>query len=155
MNSKEARYYSDIVEVTECDWNTANELLKKGWEILVIKDIQQKSIVGEQVIQESKIVYVMGRKGEVIEEKKEEDAFALDLDKLPWKKYPRGPGAWIWTEPEGHYEDEVCVIIYKLADRLSKAKAQGKKSIKIGNYEYRYSGPEDNQEMFISRKPIK
>ncbi len=66
---------------------------------------------------------------------------AQALDPLPWKLYREGHRAgWIFTEKAPK----------PLVDRLDE---EGK-SIVIGDFRYRFSGPEEQPRLFVSRVPL-
>jgi hypothetical protein len=66
---------------------------------------------------------------------------AQALDRLPWKLYREGHRAgWIFTEKAPK----------PLVDRLE----QEDKSIVIGDFRYRFSGPDEQPKLFVSRAPV-
>jgi hypothetical protein len=66
---------------------------------------------------------------------------AQALDQLPWKLYREGHRAgWIFTEKTPK----------PLVDRLE----QEGKSIVIGDFRYRFSGPDEQPKLFVSRAPV-
>jgi hypothetical protein len=65
------------------------------------------------------------------------------LESLPWKNYPKGNGAWIFSNL-----DEARA----LTEALLKA---DKRTLIIGSYRYRLQGPSDAPDRFIARYPRK
>lgn len=63
-----------------------------------------------------------------------------ELDKLPWRRYNKGPGSWIFGDIEG-------------AEKLSELIKESQTGrVPIGNYNYKMSQGRDKT--FISRTPI-
>jgi len=78
----EEKYYQNIVELIQVDVEKANELLKKGYEILTIREITESKETAKGIIVNTKPVVIMGKKAspptvEDIEEK---------LNALQWTK---------------------------------------------------------------------
>lgn len=152
----EKRYYENIIEVYEGDVDTANKLLAQGWELLKIDKLERTNVSGDRVIQESVMVYVLGRRAEgkeieeeKIKEVKPEEIAPSILEKLPWKAYQEGGKAgWIFSDEKRHSDEnkELVKWLKGYLERHSKDLP-----IKIGDYKYNFSG--DGK--FISRRPIK
>ena len=67
-----------------------------------------------------------------------------EIDRLPWKPYREGHGAgWIFRNLESPVAKQLN----------SHMEAEEKMPVTLGKYCYRFSGPEDNPRMFISRVP--
>jgi len=80
--------------------------------------------------------------GEKIEPTTAKPLDPAELEKLPWKPYKEGHRAgWVFTDKAE-----------QLADLIRHSET-GK--VQIGEFEYKFSGPEENRMMFISRTPIK
>jgi len=68
-----------------------------------------------------------------------------EIERLPWKPYREGHSAgWIFS----NLDDPIA---QKLRSYLE---AQEKLPVVIGRFKFRFSGPEDDPSMFISRAPI-
>ena len=71
-----------------------------------------------------------------------DQASAEALDQLPWKLYREGHLAgWVFAEKAPK----------ALLDRLEREA----KPIAIGEYRYRFSGPQESPKLFIARAPAK
>jgi hypothetical protein len=139
----EEGYYSNIIEVAEAkSAEEANALLKTGYELL---KIAEKTIVREDGSAVQGPLYILGKR-------RGSGSLEVDpqlLEKLPFKPYKEGSSAgWIWADPEKH-ESQVKDIVAWLRGKIER-----EKKVTIGKFYYMFSGPEDNPQMFISRRPV-
>jgi len=68
-----------------------------------------------------------------------------EIERLPWRPYHEGHSAgWVFQNLEDPGAKQLNAYL----------EAQEKLPATIGKYRYRFSGPEDNPRMFISRAPV-
>ena len=68
-----------------------------------------------------------------------------EIDRLPWRPYHEGHSAgWIFRNLENPTAKQLNAYL----------EAEEKLPVTIGKHCYRFSGPEDNPHMFLSRAPV-
>lgn len=140
------RYYSDILEVAESsDVGSVNGFLKMGYELL---KIAEKTVTKPDGVAETCIVYVLGKRRTLEAEGPRPEPDPSMLERLPFKLYREGSlSGWLWSDPE-KYEGEQREVVKWLKEKIER-----EKKVTIGRFTYIFSGPDDNPQMFITRKP--
>ncbi len=139
------RYYRNVEELTQADNIVlANELLKQGWELLKISELIETRVDNGQLIQNSRVIYVLGKikEPEPVQQPPVQQPQTREIVWEPIKNNPKA--SWTFrTDKQGNELPE----IKELADRIRE---NGGKYTE-GKYVYKFSG--DNNK-FIMRVEV-